>query len=81
MQCHCASISDVWKDHTAFTFGVERSRLDLLASEHKGTMILQNVWNYSPNHTAFHPMTAQSFNIIIKTNTAKEESRKAFTFN
>ena len=68
MLCHCTSISDVWKDQTAFTFGVEQSRLDLLGSEHKGTMILQNIWNYSPNHTAFHPMRPQSFNnIIIKT--------------
>jgi hypothetical protein len=67
--CHCTSISDVWKDQTAFTFDVEQSRLDLLGSEHKGTMILQNIWNYSHNHTAFHPIRPQSSIIIIITTT------------
>ena len=87
MLCQCTSISDVREDHAAFTFGVERSRLDLLTSEHKGTMMLQNVWNDSPNHTVFHPMRLQPFKIIIKTqnlarvNGIKEQSRKAFTFN
>jgi hypothetical protein len=67
MLCRCLSIYVVWKDHTAFAVSVERSRLDLLGSERKGTMSLRNVWNCSPNHTVFRRMRLQSFSIIIKT--------------
>jgi hypothetical protein len=41
MLCHCTSISDVWKDHTAFTFGVERSR---------SICLVLNIRNYDPSN-------------------------------